>query len=149
MQTSGKLSWLASCRAKHAFRHTLSAFPFPSSLMPHTFHPRHRTFMRQFLQTTIRYGLRLLLIWTPLAFGAVHSWAFALLEIHIFLLVVAWMVQIIVSRRQPRPASRAPTSFVRTPLALPLVLFLVLLMFQLTPLLPALLKRLSPTTYEL
>jgi len=34
-------------------------------------------------------------------------------------------------------------------LALPLVLFLVLLMFQLTPLPPALLKRLSPTTYEL
>jgi len=55
--------------------------------------------MRQFLQTTIRYGLRLLLIWTPLAFGAVHSWAFALLEIHVFLLVAAWMVQIIVSRR--------------------------------------------------
>ena len=105
--------------------------------------------MRQFLQTTIRYGLRLLLIWTPLAFGAVHSWAFALLEIHVFLLVAAWMVQIIVSRRQPRPAPHAPTSFVRTPLALPLVLFLVLLMFQLTPLPPALLKWLSPTTYEL
>src|SRR5712692_5479207 len=111
------------------------------------FHPRHRTFMRQLLQTTIRYGLRLLLIWTPLAFGSVHPWAFALLEIHVFLLVAAWMLQIIVSRRQPTP--RAPTSCVRTPLALPLGLFIALLMFQLTPLPPALLKWLSPTTYAL
>src|SRR5713101_2906815 len=103
--------------------------------------------MRQFLQTTIRYGLRLLLIWTPLAFGSVHPWAFALLEIHVFLLVAAWMLQIIVSRRQPTP--HAPTACVRTPLALPLGLFIALLLFQLTPLPPALLKQLSPTTYAL
>ena len=97
----------------------------------------------------MRYGLMLLLIWTPLAFGSVHPWAFALLEIHVFLLVAAWMGQLIVSRRQRLRAPRVPTSFVRTPLALPLGLFIALLMFQLTPLPPALLKQLSPTTYEL
>lgn len=105
--------------------------------------------MHQVLQTTIRYGLILLLIWTPLAFGSVHPWAFSLLEIHVFLLVAAWMVQIIVSRRRSVPERRVLTSFVRTPLFLPLMSFIALLLFQLIPLPPVILKQLSPTTYEL
>jgi len=97
----------------------------------------------------MRYGLRLLLIWTPLAFGSVHPWAFALMEIHVFLLVAAWMRRLLVSQRQRLFKPRRSTSFVCTPLALPLVLFVALLMFQLIPLSPALLKQLSPATYEL
>jgi len=95
----------------------------------------------------MRYGLILLLIWTPLAFGSVHAWAFALLEVHVFLLVAAWMGRRLVRRRQRLSASHAPP--VRMPLALPLGLFIALLIFQLIPLPPALLQQLSPSTYEL
>ncbi len=105
--------------------------------------------MVQALDITIHYGLIALLIWTPLAFGTVHPWAYALMEIHIFLLVAAWMAQWLVNLHHRQSTFCLQSPFVRTPFALPLALFIILLVFQLTPLPPAMLNWLSPTTYEL
>ncbi len=105
--------------------------------------------MLQIIETTIRSGLLLILVWTPLALGSVHARAYALMEVHIFLLVAAWMLHVIVARPRLVPGSRFPPVFVRTPFTLPLILFLGLLMFQLIPLPPGALTRLSPSTSEL
>src|SRR5688572_14060299 len=101
------------------------------------------------LDRTIRYGLILLLIWTPLAFGSVHAWAYALLEVHAFLLVAAWMGQRLIAQLQPTRTMQGPSAFVWTPLVLPLMLFGTLLLFQLLPLTSGVLTWLSPATADL
>ena len=76
--------------------------------------------MLRALDAIIRYGLMLLLIWPPLVFGAVHSWAYALMEIHVFLLVAAWMAQLIVTQRLRLTLPRFSPPLVYTLLAAPL-----------------------------
>ena len=102
----------------------------------------------RFLDTITCHGLVSLLVWTPLAFGAVHPWAYALMEIHVFALIIIWMVQIIGFRKfgpTPQPAIRfAPIRF-----TLPLALFIALLVWQLTPLPAAALQHIAPSTYAL
>ena len=82
------------------------------------------------LEHGIRYGLLSLLVWTPLAFGAVHTGAYALLQIHICWLVALGIVQYLVVLRQGQTAVACPPRLIGTPLALPLVLFLLLLLLQ-------------------
>ncbi len=99
------------------------------------------------LDTIIQWGLILLLVWTPFAFSAVHAWASALMAIHIFVLLAAWMLRLM-CRRWLSPG--APHATVRlTPLALPLGLFALLLILQLIPLSSSLLTTLSASTAEL
>ncbi|MDH3603897.1 MAG: hypothetical protein OEU26_30175, partial [Candidatus Tectomicrobia bacterium] len=97
----------------------------------------------------LHYGVLLLLVWTPLAFGAVHAWAYSLLEVHVFLLVAVWMIQRIVLRLWSVPGSSASHPLLFTPLALPLTLFLALLMLQLIPLPDTILSLFSPATAAL
>jgi len=61
-----------------------------------TYHGRCRV-----LDTTLDYGLIAVLIWTPLAFGIVYPCAYSLMEIHIFLLIAAWMARLMVGRCLP------------------------------------------------
>ncbi len=76
---------------------------------------------------------------TPVAFGSVHPWAFSLVEAAIFLLVALWMVKLMLRRDwEARPPAWGP-----------LVLFLAVVLFQLIPLPPSVLRVLSPSTYEL
>lgn len=119
-------------------------------------------------------GVLFLLLFTPLAFGAVHPWAFALMEGTIFLLVVVWMLCVLVAPRvawsEPaddngqvvsRVARRHKTerSFASRkeskkviaawPLVALLCLFASVLLLQLLPLSPPFLRLLSPATYTL
>src|SRR5712692_2844300 len=87
-------------------------------------------------------GILFLIIFTPLAFGSVHPWAFSLLEIVTFLLVIVWMGKLIV-------LSHPPSFFAPRSLFPSLILFISLILFQLLPLPPALLRLFSPATYEL
>src|SRR5712691_4923235 len=87
-------------------------------------------------------GILFLILFTPLAFGAVHPWAFSLMEVVVFLLVILWMGKLLFS---PDPYTLLPPRF----LALPLMLFISFVFFQLLPLPPSLLHFVSPTTYEL
>ena len=141
----------------------------------------------------IEGGLIFLIIFTPLAFGTVHVWAYTLMELTVFILLLIWFLKTLVKSHQspvtslkhsrPKtkdsrvngPASRLSTHassiqnpkskiqnlasrlatqdsrlvFARTPLNLPLILFLGLILFQMVPLPPSALKLLSPNTYNL
>jgi O-antigen ligase/tetratricopeptide (TPR) repeat protein len=91
----------------------------------------------------------LLLLVPPLAFGAVHPWAFSLLEIVIFLLLLVWVLQLLVTRLQHDGAGERiyPARALRS-LLIPLLLFVGLVLFQLCPLPPAVLRVISPATYS-
>jgi O-antigen ligase/Flp pilus assembly protein TadD len=84
-------------------------------------------------------GLVFLIVATPVAFGAVHPWAFIVMEAVVFLLVALWMIKLSFCLFA---SSRV------FPLLLPLMLFAGFALFQLTSLPPTLLRALSPATYE-
>jgi len=95
-------------------------------------------------------GVLFLIPFTPLAFGAVHPWAYSLLEVVIFLLVLVWLGRLFLETRAQKTVEQgergADRSLAR--LLLPLALFLVFVLLQLLPLPPAFLRVLSPATYE-
>jgi len=88
-------------------------------------------------------GVLFLILFTPLAFGAVHPWAFALMEAVLFFLVMVWAGKLLAAPA-PIVAVVRGGRFLATPLALLIGFVLV----QLTPLPPTLLAVLSPATYE-
>ena len=92
----------------------------------------------------IRGSLLFLLLFTPLAFGTVHAWAYSLMEGVVALMVLAWAFKIWFHRQA---IGDAPTSRV-WPIALPLCLFIGFVFLQLVPLPPHVLQAISPATYE-
>jgi O-antigen ligase len=144
----------------------------------------------------IEYGIIVLIVFTPLAFGSVHLWAYTTMEITICILVIIWILKLITVNLKKTPAiqylqsnqqiseslpdseeagqilgpysaehtllgqhlqsptSRFPLSvnrfgFVKTPLNIPIMVFIALIVFQLIPLPPGVIKFLSPNTYHL
>lgn len=89
-------------------------------------------------------GIFFLLLFTPFAFGAVHPWAYSVMESAIFVLIAAAMIKLISLRRAPR--SLGPWA---SRLAIPFVFFGALICFQLLPVPPPLLSLLSPNAYTL
>jgi O-antigen ligase len=100
-------------------------------------------------------GILFLLLFTPLAFGSVHPWAYALMEATIFLLVMVWMAKLIVAKSKEQRAKSGAnfefrnSNFEFSGFVLSLALFLAFVLFQLLPLPPSFLRVLSPSTYEL
>jgi tetratricopeptide (TPR) repeat protein/O-antigen ligase len=88
-------------------------------------------------------GVLILLLVTPLAFGSVHPWAFSLLEIVIFLLASVWAVRTLGMR------SEEPFSAPLRPFLTPLILLVGVVLWQLCPLPPPVLRMISPATYTL
>lgn len=90
-------------------------------------------------------GIGLLVVLTPLCFGAVHPWAYSLMEQLSFALVAAWVAKAWISEgRLLRRGGRAVTA-----VAAPMVALLGLLLAETLPLPPALLASLSPAAYHL
>jgi O-antigen ligase len=88
--------------------------------------------------------LILLLIFTPVAFGAMDLWAFSIMELGILFVVLLWALQWgIISKL------RTPNSQLRNWNLILLGLFLCLILFQMIPLPSGLIKALSPQTYDL
>jgi tetratricopeptide (TPR) repeat protein/O-antigen ligase len=92
-------------------------------------------------------GLVLILAFAPIAFGSVHLWAYSLLEVAQFGLLIAWMLRIWLEGA--KPARRAIPNPDVYELALPLILFAGLLVFQIAPISPAVMRVISPATYRL
>ncbi|HVC45015.1 MAG TPA: O-antigen ligase family protein [Candidatus Binataceae bacterium] len=99
------------------------------------------------IDAAIGGGLMLLLVFTPLAFGAVHQWAFTLMEIAAFALAALWMMRVRAEGAAPARMSIGRGALRR--LLVPAALFALLLAVQLVPLPPGLLKVISPATYQL
>ena len=89
-------------------------------------------------------GIFFLLLFTPLAFGAVHPWAYIVMESAIFVLIAAAMIKLIYFGRWA--GSLGPWS---SRLAIPFLCFSALICLQLFPLPPTLLSWLSPNGYTL
>jgi O-antigen ligase len=96
--------------------------------------------MVQVYALIIEGGLLSLVIGAPLAFGAVYPWGTAGIELVALLMALAWALQQLQTRR---------LQWVRTPLNLPMLLFVGLVGLQLLPLPPALLHIVSPHTYAM
>ncbi len=80
-----------------------------------------------------------LLVFTPLAFGTVEPWSYTVMEILTFLALSIFATRV----------ARNKETILTVPGITPLLLFLVFILFQITPLPPALVKLLSPTAYDL
>jgi len=64
-------------------------------------------------------------VFAPLAFGAVEDWALSIIEISVLLMFCAWAV---------KTATQGKLSFIRPPFLAAFSLFLILVLFQFTPL---------------
>lgn len=114
--------------------------------------------------TLIQIVLIVLLVFTPVAFGAVELWAYTLMELGILLMVLVAAVEGLRSSTFERGNAFLSASSVRwrtffrssfglsSSFGLPLLLFaafLLLLLFQLSPLPPGMVASLSPKTLEI
>jgi hypothetical protein len=89
----------------------------------------------------IFYGIVFLLVFAPLAFGSVHVWAYSVIEAGVFLLMGLWFFDRLVF------STSETLCWVKTPANFVLILFLVLVGFQLIPLPAFVTKLISPQTY--
>jgi O-antigen ligase/tetratricopeptide (TPR) repeat protein len=99
------------------------------------------------LDRLVTGGLMFLLVFTPLAMGSAHHWAFALMEAVIFVLVIAWMAKVWIEALGPLRTPAADAQARR--IALPAALFALLVVCELAPLPPTLLRAIAPATYQL
>lgn len=89
----------------------------------------------------ILFGITVLLIFAPLAFGSVHVWAYCLVEFGVFSLLALWFVGKLLL------AKSDTLEWVKTPVNLVLVLLLVLIGMQMVPLPSSWIAFFSPRTF--
>jgi O-antigen ligase/tetratricopeptide (TPR) repeat protein len=98
------------------------------------------------LDQIIVFGIGLLIVLTPICFGAVHPWAYTLMEAIVFTLVAAWMARTwLDGGRLMREGGRRAASVV----TFPIVLVLALIGMEVVPIPPAMLAALSPAAHEI
>lgn len=110
----------------------------------------------------IEYGIILLIVFTPLAMGTVLPWSYTTMGLIICFLVIICIIKLIFIKIKKNSTTLKPqsnnyqSSFVinrfgltKTPLNIPIILFIGLIVFQLIPLSPGFLKVVSSNTYDL
>ena len=96
------------------------------------------------LDRVVMLGVALLLFVTPLTVDSDEPWQYSLMEAAVLLLVLVWMARVLLqSEGSPRRQDA-----LKRGLALPLALFATVLVVQLIPMPPTLLRVLSPATYR-
>jgi O-antigen ligase len=93
-------------------------------------------------------GVIALVVFSPLALGAVHAWAYTIVELAVLLLYLCWIVQSL-NRSSQAHEPRWKLTVARTPLNLPLCLLMGVVLFQICPLPVWFIKVVSPSTYSL
>ncbi|RZB31506.1 MAG: hypothetical protein SRB2_04475 [Desulfobacteraceae bacterium Eth-SRB2] len=103
--------------------------------MEHTYRQTSR------IHRVIFIGIIFLLVFAPLAFGSVHVWAYSVVEIGVYLLLILWFVdRLMVSRSDS-------VEWVKTLVNLILVAFLVLVSLQMLPLPASVVALVSPQAF--
>jgi O-antigen ligase len=87
----------------------------------------------------IEFGLLFLILFAPLAFGSVYVWAYSIVELTVFSMLIAMVLK----------KSLIHNGKFSFPLLFPILAFLALVLFQMMLLPPSAIKLLSPKTYEL
>ena len=90
----------------------------------------------------ITAGILFLVVFTPLAIGAVYPWSVSVVEITIFILTIVWMARLALMTG-PQKLARAAFLWV------PAVCFIAFMLVQLLPMPPAWQRLVSPSTYSL
>jgi O-antigen ligase/tetratricopeptide (TPR) repeat protein len=99
---------------------------------------------RSWLDCAIVAGVLAMVVFSPLAIGAVHPWAFITAELVMCAMTVLWVIKLVLHASiANQPALRGIRDLV-----LPLGLFIAFVFFQLAPLPPEVLHALSPSTYH-
>jgi len=107
----------------------------------------------QFLDRLIDLGLAFVLVFTPLAFGAVEEWAQGIGQIAIFVTFAAWVIKLTwgpapwLAPGEPRAILGGRVLL--SGLELPALLFALVVLVQLIPLPPPVLRAVSPRTAEI
>src|SRR3972149_9414863 len=84
-------------------------------------------------------GLLALIIWAPLPLGSNRPWAWSLLEVWVYLLAISWLLMYMLHR-----ANLTLVIYKARPIVFLFGLWLVWILFQITPLPVAWVERLSP-----
>jgi O-antigen ligase/tetratricopeptide (TPR) repeat protein len=95
-------------------------------------------------RTLLMAGIVFLAVFMPLAFGAVHPWAYKIGEALAFALMLLWPFGRAARDGQPEEIAIQLRTF-----AIPIVAFLAFALLQLIPLPPVAIQVLSPSTYRL
>ncbi|HET6373420.1 MAG TPA: hypothetical protein VFG76_08935, partial [Candidatus Polarisedimenticolia bacterium] len=97
-------------------------------------------------ETMMEGVLIALLVFTPLVFGAVQTWAVSMMQAGVAVLCGAWLCRFIWCR--PARGTLWRYLFPRTGLGAPIAVFLGLVLLQLAPMPPRLTRLLSPAAAE-
>jgi len=110
----------------------------------------------------IEYGIIFLIVFTPLAMGTVLPWSITTMGVTVCFLVIICIIKLIFIKIKKNSTSLTPQShnyqssftinrfgLTKTPLNIPIIIFIGLIVFQLIPLPPGFLKVVSPNTYDL
>src|SRR4030042_7131015 len=100
-----------------------------------------------------------LILFTPIAFGAMELWAFSVMELGILFIIILWSLQSLIPRTPTSPPVRQAgelhtfnpqLKILNSPLTIVLLsLFLLLILFQMISLPSGILKIISPKTFAL
>lgn len=99
----------------------------------------------QRISSLIGCGLCFLIVFPPLAFGAVYPWAFSTMELVSFVLLLVWMLA---TRDAHHNHGRNNRTSWRS-FYLPFAVFIGLVLFQIISMPPAVLRAISPQTHAL
>jgi len=98
------------------------------------------TISRPLTDRFLQWTLTALLIFSPLAFGTVEVWSIAAAELLVLFMGSVWIARMIFDGK---------IEFEGTSLNIPIVFFLVLILFQMLPLPLSAIRHLSPTAYAI
>ena len=100
----------------------------------------------------IECGIIFLIIFSPLAFGSVEPWAYSIIEITIIFLTMIWLIKIWMKNSVKKIETNPSTfslGYIKTPLNLPILIFIGFILLQLIPLPEPVLKAFSPNTHQI
>lgn len=97
---------------------------------------------KRIIDRIIDTGLVFLVVFTPLAFGSVHIWAYTLMELTVFSLLIIWALKVLFLSRL-----KIDTGLI--PVYLSFFIFLLIVYLQTVALPPAAVRSLSPEAYRL
>ena len=110
------------------------------------------------INTIIKFILIFLLIFTPIAFGSMELWAFSLMELGILLVIILFAIDKIIISFRNNAITHSPinasthlrnNASTHLPIYAVLSLFLLLILLQMLPLPPGIVKVISPKTFFL
>ncbi len=109
--------------------------------------------MSQAIDKIVFSGIIFVLVFAQLAFGGVHVWAYTVFEITVLLLFFLYICNHVLSRHRARKGLRGKVGitlqWVVSPLNIFFALIISLIVIQLIPLPPFIVKFVSPHTFEI